>query len=549
MNALQKRAVPDGTAAGDLQSHFREIGLREPCEVVHNPGYDELFEDETDHRLRGLARGRETDLGAVSVRTGRFTGRSPRDRYVVRDALTADLVWWKEPGRKGGNQAIDGRQWAAVKSVAVKGASKRRLYVVDCFCGASPSSRLAVRFILSVAWQAHFVRNMFLRPTPAELEEFEPEFTVVNSSAAPDRDWAEHGLNSETFVAINLSERMMVIGGTWYAGEMKKGIFSVMNFLLPQRGIASMHCSANVGSYGSTCLIFGLSGTGKTTLSSDRTRSLIGDDEHGWDDSGVFNLEGGCYAKTANLDRGREPEIHAAIRRDALLENVAVDRKGRVDFFDTSLTENGRASYPINHLENIVRPSAGPPASRVIFLSADAYGVLPPISTLEGDQALYYFMSGFTAKVAGTELGVNQPTVTFSPCFGAPFLTLRPEAYARVLFERMKASGTRAYLVNTGWDGHGKRINLAKTRAVIHAIQSGEVDEAPADTLPMFGLHYPRDLEREGLAASDLDPVASHSTKSSWKDNAMKLVKAFTSNFASLGEMATDDLSFSGPHS
>ena len=530
-----------------LQSHLRELGIREPREVVLNPSYDEMFEHETDPSLEGLSKGQLTECGAMSVRSGEFTGRTPRDRYVVKDSQTQDKVWWKEPDRNDGNQAIDQRQWDALKSVAVRGASKDRLYVIDGYCGSSPASRLRVRFILSVAWQAHFVKNMFLRPSPEELVDFEPDFTVINSSASADKDWRKHGLNSEAFVAINLSERMMVIGGTWYAGEMKKGIFSVMNYLLPSQGMAAMHCSANIGADGTTSIMFGLSGTGKTTLSSDSGRALIGDDEHGWDDAGVFNLEGGCYAKTIDLDPRMEPEIYTAIRRNALLENVAVDAKGRIDFADTSITENGRASYPIDHLDNIALPSMGAPATHVIFLAADAYGVLPPVSKLEDDQALYYFMSGFTAKVAGTELGVDKPSATFSPCFGSPFLTLHPEVYAKILLKRMRAAGSHAYLVNTGWDGSGQRMSLAKTRSVIRAIQSGEVDHAPTTTLPMFNLSYPSDLS--GLGTSELDPAASHSTASSWKDNAIKLATAFASNFANL-DCATDeeDLSFFGPH-
>ena len=531
-----------------LVSSLRELGVKEPAEVVHNPSYEELFRHETDPGLSGLERTRLTEFGAVSVSTGRFTGRTPSDRYVVRDEGTADSVWWKEPGKAGGNQPIDRRQWDALKSVAIGGVSRDRVYVVDGFCGARARTRLKVRFIVSVAWQAHFVKNMFLRPTPEELEGFEPDFTVVNSSSAVNGNWREHGLNSEAFVAINLSERMMVIGGTWYAGEMKKGIFSVMNYLLPTKGVAAMHCSANIGADGETSVLFGLSGTGKTTLSSDRGRAMIGDDEHGWDDEGVFNLEGGCYAKTVNLDPAQEPEIHSAIKRDALLENVAVDGDGKVDFADTGITENGRASYPIDHLENIARPdSVGPPANHVIFLAADAYGVLPPVARLEDDQALYYFLSGFTAKVAGTELGVDKPSATFSPCFGSPFLTLPPETYTKVLMERMRQTGAHAYLVNTGWDGSGERISLAKTRSVVRAIQSGDVDHAPAATLPMFNLSYPKDLP--GLGASDLDPVASHPTSSSWKDNAGELARAFMSNFADLGGlMASEELAFFGPH-
>ncbi|PYG47921.1 phosphoenolpyruvate carboxykinase (ATP) [Pantoea sp. AG1095] len=517
----------NGLTSQDLAS----MGISGTTEVVYNPDFDTLFQEETRPELEGYARGILTQSGAIAVDTGIFTGRSPKDKYIVRDDTTRDTLWWNDVGNgKNDNQPLSQETWQALKDRCTQQLSGKRLFVIDAFCGANPDTRLSVRFVMEVAWQAHFVKNMFIRPSEAELAEFKPDFVVMNAAQCTNPDWQAQGLHSENFVAFNLTERMQLIGGTWYGGEMKKGLFAIMNYLLPLKGIASMHCSANVGKAGDVAVFFGLSGTGKTTLSTDPDRQLIGDDEHGWDDDGVFNFEGGCYAKTINLSEQAEPEIYRAIRRNALLENVVVRADGSVDYADGSKTENTRVSYPIEHIENIVQPvSKAGHAKRVIFLTADAFGVLPPVSRLTPEQTQYHFLSGFTAKLAGTERGVTQPTPTFSACFGAAFLTLHPTQYSDVLVKRMEAAGAQAYLVNTGWNGSGKRISLKDTRAIINAILAGELDEVETDTLPVFNLQMPKELPQVDSAI--LDPRRSWPTEAAWQQAAQDLAQRFITNF------------------
>ncbi len=506
-------------------------GINDTSEIIYNPDYDFLFKEETAPGLEGFERGQVTELGAVNVDTGIFTGRSPKDKYIVRDDTTRDTVWWADQGKgKNDNQPLTQEVWSALKDLVTQQLSGKRLFIIDAFCGANPDSRLKVRFITEVAWQAHFVKNMFIRPDEAELEHFEPDFIVMNGAKCTNPNWQKQGLNSENFVAFNLTERIQLIGGTWYGGEMKKGMFSVMNYLLPLKGIASMHCSANVGEKGDVAIFFGLSGTGKTTLSTDPKRKLIGDDEHGWDDDGVFNFEGGCYAKTIKLSKEAEPDIYGAITRDALLENVVVSKDGKIDFDDNSKTENTRVSYPIYHINNIVKPvSKAGHATKVIFLTADAFGVLPPVSRLTADQTQYHFLSGFTAKLAGTERGVTEPTPTFSACFGAAFLTLHPTQYAEVLVKRMQAAGAQAYLVNTGWNGTGKRISIQNTRAIIDAILNGKIDEAETFTLPVFNLAVPTELP--GVDTHILDPRNTYANQEQWEEKAHDLAQRFVANF------------------
>ena len=507
-------------------------GIHQATEIVHNPSYEQLFIEETRADLPALERGTLTTLGAVNVDTGEFTGRSPKDKYIVRDDTTRDTVWWSDSGTgKNDNQPLSPEVWQHLKTLVGNQLSGKRLFVVDAFCGANADTRLKVRFITEVAWQAHFVKNMFIRPSDEELQNFEPDFVVMNGAKCTNPDWKQQGLHSENFVAFNLTERIQLIGGTWYGGEMKKGLFSIMNYLLPLQGIASMHCSANVGEQGDVAVFFGLSGTGKTTLSTDPKRQLIGDDEHGWDDDGVFNFEGGCYAKTIKLSPQAEPEIYQAIRRDALLENVQVLADGSIDFDDSGKTENTRVSYPINHIENIVKPvSKAGHAKKIIFLTADAFGVLPPVSRLTPEQTQYHFLSGFTAKLAGTERGITTPTPTFSACFGAAFLTLHPTQYAEVLVKRMEAAGAQAYLVNTGWNGSGKRISIKDTRGIIDAILNGEIEHADTFTLPIFGLAVPKALP--GVDPSILDPRKTYADESLWQEKAQDLAQRFIDNFA-----------------
>ena len=516
-----------GTLADVLS--LEHYGIHHVTDIVRNPSYEQLFAEETNPALSGYERGIVTKLGAVKVDTGVFTGRSPKDKYLVMDDLTRDTVWWSNGG-KNDNKPISPEVWSHLKSLVQEELSGKRLFVIDGFCGAHADTRLKVRIITEVAWQAHFAKNMFIRPTDAELADFEPDFVVLNGSKCTNPQWKDQGLNSENFVAFNLTEKMQVIGGTWYGGEMKKGMFSIMNYLLPRRGIASMHCSANVGPDGDVAVFFGLSGTGKTTLSTDPKRALIGDDEHGWDDEGVFNFEGGCYAKTIKLSKEAEPDLYNAIRRDALLENVTVDADGNVDFDDGSRTENTRVSYPLYHIDNIVKPvSAAGHATKVIFLTADAFGVLPPVSKLTKDQTQYHFLSGFTAKLAGTERGITEPQPTFSACFGKAFLTLHPTQYGQELVKRMEAAGAEAYLVNTGWNGSGKRISIKDTRAIIDAILDGSIERAQMTTLPIFNLAMPVDLPN--VNPHILDPRDTYASLEEWENKAQDLGQRFIRNF------------------
>lgn len=511
-----------------LKIDLNYYGIKHVKDVIYNPSYAQLFEEETRDDLEGFEAGTVTELNAVAVDTGVFTGRSPRDKYFVKDNITRDTLWWAEHGDND-NKAITPEIWQHLKNRVSSQLSNKRLFIVDTFCGANENTRLKVRFITEVAWQAHFVKNMFIRPSAQELEQYQPDFIVLNGSKTNNPDWQQQGLNSENFVAFNMTERMQIIGGTWYGGEMKKGIFSVMNYLLPLQGIAAMHCSANVGS-NNAALFFGLSGTGKTTLSTDSKRALIGDDEHGWDDSGVFNFEGGCYAKVINLSPQHEPDIYNAIRRDALLENVVVNKMGKIDFSDSSKTENTRVSYPIQHISNIVKPisRAGHP-SKVVFLCADAFGVLPAVSILTPEQAEYYFLSGFTAKLAGTERGITEPTPTFSACFGKAFLSLHPTKYAEVLAKRMQASSATAYLVNTGWNGTGQRISIKDTRRIIDAILDDSIDKSDFQKLPIYNLAVPISLP--GIRGQILDPRASYPEATHWQTKARHLAELFIDNF------------------
>lgn len=506
-----------------------QYGINDVDEIYYNLSYDELFKHETDPALEGYESGTLTTLDAINVDTGIFTGRSPKDKYIVRDITSEDTVWWSTIG-KNDNKPISPEVWQHLHNIVVNQFAGKRLYVVDAYCGANDDTRLNVRFIVEVAWQAHFVKNMFIRPKEDELRNFKPDFVVLNASKAINPDWKAQGLNSENFVAFNLTDRMAFIGGTWYGGEMKKGIFSMMNYFLPLKGIASMHCSANMGNDGDVAIFFGLSGTGKTTLSADPKRKLIGDDEHGWDDEGVFNFEGGCYAKCINLSKENEPDIYRAIRRDALLENVVIKEDGNPDFADASKTENTRVSYPIYHIDNIVKPvSKGGHATKVIFLTADAFGVLPPVAKLTADQTKYHFLSGFTAKLAGTERGVTTPQPTFSACFGNAFLTLHPTRYAIELVKRMEKVNAKAYLVNTGWNGTGKRISIKDTRAIIDAILDGSIDQAKTHTLPYFNLEIPYELN--GVNTNVLDPRNTYANPAEWNEKAADLAKRFIDNF------------------
>jgi phosphoenolpyruvate carboxykinase (ATP) len=515
----------DAKIKADLASY----GITDVNEVFYNISYEDLFEHETDPNLEGFAKGVVTDTGAVSVDTGIFTGRSPKDKYIVMDDVSKDTVWWSTQG-KNDNRPLEPAKWDKLKKIASNQLTGKKLYVMDAYAGANADTRLNVRFVVEVAWQAHFVKNMFIRPSEEELKTFEPDFVVLTASKTVNPDWKEMGMNSENFVVFNLSERMALIGGSWYGGEMKKGIFTMMNYYLPLKGIAAMHCSANVGKEGDVAIFFGLSGTGKTTLSADPKRALIGDDEHGWDDDGVFNFEGGCYAKCINLSKENEPDIYNAIKRDALLENLVIREDKSIDFADKSKTENTRVSYPIYHIENIVKPvSKAGHAKKVIFLTADAFGVLPPVSKLSSDQTKYHFLSGFTAKLAGTELGVTTPQPTFSACFGNAFLALHPTKYAIELVKRMEASGAHAYLVNTGWNGSGKRISIKDTRAIIDAILDGSIDKAPTKTIPLFNLEVPTTLDRvdDGI----LDPRDTYKNAADWEEKARNLAKMFIDNF------------------
>ena len=527
-----------------------QYGITNVRQIIYNPSYEELYSAETDSSLTGYEKGQLTELGAINVMTGEYTGRSPKDKYFVMDDVTKDTIWWTSEKYANDNKPLSQKSWEVVKKIATDELSDRTVYVVDAFCGANKNSRLKIRFIMEVAWQAHFVKNMFIRPTDEELAEFgEPDFVVLNASKAKIENFEQLGMNSQTGVVFNLTEKMQVIINTWYGGEMKKGMFSYMNYLLPLQGIASMHCSANTNEKGETAIFFGLSGTGKTTLSTDPRRQLIGDDEHGWDDDGIFNFEGGCYAKVINMDKEAEPEIYQAICKDALLENVTVDANGNIDFADKSVTENTRVSYPIYHIENIVKPiSKASHANKVIFLSADAFGVLPPVSILTPEQTQYYFLSGFTAKLAGTERGIKEPTPTFSSCFGAAFLSLHPTKYAKELVRKMQQTGNAtAYLVNTGWNGTGKRISIKDTRAIINAILDGSIDNASSKMIPYFHLKVPTSLPH--VDTKILDPRDTYEDVSQWDVKAKHLAESFVINFRKfadneLGEKLTE----AGPH-
>ncbi len=516
------------------QIDLTKYGITGVTEVVYNPSYELLYNEEMKEDLTGDEKGQLTELDAVNVMTGIYTGRSPKDKFIVMDENSKDTVWWNTPEYPNDNHEMSQDTWKVVKELAVKELCDKRLFVVDAFCGANKDSRMAVRFIMEVAWQAHFVKNMFIQPTEEELASFEPNFVVYTASKAKVENFKELGINSETCVAFNITSREQVILNTWYGGEMKKGMFSMMNYYLPLQGMASMHCSANTDMEGkNTAIFFGLSGTGKTTLSTDPKRLLIGDDEHGWDDNGVFNFEGGCYAKVIDLDKESEPDIYNAIRRDALLENVTVDAEGKIDFHDKSVTENTRVSYPINHIENIAQKvnkiSSGPDAENVIFLSADAFGVLPPVSVLTPEQTKYYFLSGFTAKLAGTERGITEPTPTFSACFGQAFLELHPTKYAEELVKKMEKSGAKAYLVNTGWNGTGKRITIKDTRGIIDAILNGDIKNAETKTIPYFNFEVPTALP--GVDTGILDPRDTYADASEWETKAKDLSERFIKNF------------------
>ena len=508
-----------------------KYGITNVQDIIYNPSYDVLYEHEMNPNLTGFEKGQLTELGAINVMTGIYTGRSPKDKFFVMDNTTKDTIWWTSEEYKNDNKPLSEKSWGVIKDIATKALSNKTLYVVDAFCGANESTRLKLRFIMEVAWQAHFVKNMFIRPTEEELANFgEPDFVIVNASKAKAENYKELGLNSETAIVFNLTEKMQIILNSWYGGEMKKGMFSYMNYLLPLQGIASMHCSANTNSKGETAIFFGLSGTGKTTLSTDSKRQLIGDDEHGWDDDGIFNFEGGCYAKVINLDKDAEPEIYSAIKKDALLENVTVDKDGKIDFADKSVTENTRMSYPIYHIDNIVKPvSKAGHAQKVIFLTADAFGVLPPVSILTPEQTQYYFLSGFTAKLAGTERGIVEPTPTFSSCFGAAFLSLHPTKYASELVKRMRPVGSTAYLVNTGWNGSGKRISIKDTRAIIDAILDDSISKAPTKKIAFFNLEVPTALPN--VNPQILDPRDTYSNPSQWDEKAKDLAGKFITNF------------------
>jgi len=512
-------------------SSLNELGIKNPKEIIYNPSYDELYAYELAPELEGYEKAYKTELGALNVMTGKFTGRSPKDKFIVKDDVTRDTLWWTSEKSKNDNKPTTQAVWNDLKELVLEELSGKKLYVVDTYCGANEDTRLKVRFIVEVPWQAHFVKNMFIRPTAEELETFgEPDFTVMNGCETVNKKWKEHGLNSEVFTVFNLTEKLQLIGGTWYGGEMKKGMFAMMNYYLPQKGMAAMHCSANVGKDGKTAIFFGLSGTGKTTLSTDPNRALIGDDEHGWDDEGVFNFEGGCYAKTIDLCHEAEPDIYEAIKKDALLENVTVDEKGKIDFTDGSVTQNTRVSYPIYHIDNIVKPvSKAGHANKVIFLTADAFGVMPPVSKLTPEQTKYHFLSGFTAKLAGTERGVTEPTPTFSACYGAAFLTLHPTKYGEELVKKMEEHKAEAYLVNTGWNGTGKRISIQDTRGIIDRILDGSVDKAETKIIPVFNLEVPTSLEN--VHDEILDPRDTYEDPAEWDKRAKKLAGLFAKNF------------------
>jgi phosphoenolpyruvate carboxykinase (ATP) len=510
---------------GNLIKSLEKLGITGVKEIIHNPTYEKFYQEEMSPANEGYEKGELTTSGAVSVKTGVFTGRSPKDRYIVKDSVTDNTIWWDG----NINRPTTADTFNKLKGLVAKHLSDKKLYVVDTYCGTNKDTRMKVRFVMEVAWQAHFVTNMFIRPSIYELEHYgEPDFIVINGSKVTNPNWKEQGLNSENFIMFNLTDKVQIIGGTWYGGEMKKGMFSMMNYYLPLKGMASMHCSANVGEAGDVAVYFGLSGTGKTTLSADPKRYLIGDDEHGWDDNGVFNYEGGCYAKVIDLSEEKEPDIWRAIRRDALLENVVVKPNGEVDFTDKSITENTRVSYPIYHINKIVLPSKAGHASKIIYLSADAFGVLPPVSILDEEQAQYHFLCGYTSKLAGTERGITEPQPSFSPAFGEAFLSLHPTMYSKTLVGKMKEHGAKAYLVNTGWNGTGKRISLKDTRAIIDAIIDGSIEKAPTAKVPHLNLTFPTKLEN---VSDILDPRTTYANVSDWETKAKDLGAKYIKNF------------------
>lgn len=526
---ISKSENPHITAA------LQQLGIHDWKQCFCNLSYDELFVHETDPSLQGYERGYVTTTGAIAVDTGKFTGRSPKDKYIVEEPSSKANIWWStDPCPGSDNKPLSEQTWQHLKGLCVDQLSGKKLYVMDGFCGANSQTRLSVRLVTEVAWMAHFFKNMFIRPTETELKNFKPDWTILNACKATCPDFAKYNLRSEVFVAFHIKERMTVIGGTWYGGEIKKGIFSIMNYFLPLKGIGAFHCSANMGKGGDTALFFGLSGTGKTSLSIDPKRALIGDDEHGWDNDGVFNFEGGCYAKCIGMTAEREPESFAAVRRNALLENVDLDAGGSVDFMSKKKTENTRVSYPLDHIQNIVRPvSKGGHPKYIIFLTCDAFGILPHISKLTKEQAMYHYLSGYTAKVAGTELGVTEPKAAFSSCFGQAFLLVHPTKYADILGQKMDEHGSQAYLINTGWLGGkygvGKRIPLKENRRAIDAVFSGAFDKAEFETLPIFNLQFPKTLA--GVAPETLNPRASWANAQEYDVAAQKLAKMFVDNF------------------
>ncbi|MBC7643278.1 MAG: phosphoenolpyruvate carboxykinase (ATP) [Flavobacterium sp.] len=527
---------------------LEQYGILNTIDQQYNPSYNALYEAELDPKLEGFEKGQLSELGAVNVMTGIFTGRSPKDKYIVEDDITKDTVWWTSEKAVNDNKPISQTTWNALKENTIKQLSNKKLYIIDAFCGANANTRLKVRFIMEVAWQAHFVKNMFIRPSDEELENFgEPDFVVMNASKSGFKDYAKHKLNSEVYIAFNLTEKIQLIGGTWYGGEMKKGLFSMMNYYLPLQGIASMHCSANKGENGDVAVFFGLSGTGKTTLSTDSKRALIGDDEHGWDNEGVFNFEGGCYAKTIDLSKANEPDIYGTITKDALLENVTLDINGKIDFSDGSVTQNTRVSYPINHIHNIVKPvSKAGHANKVIFLTADAFGVMPPVSKLTPEQTQYYFLSGFTAKLAGTERGVTEPTPTFSACFGKAFLSLHPTKYGEELVKKMTRHNAKAYMVNTGWNGTGNRISIKDTRAIIDSILDGSIENTDTITIPILNLEVPTTLNN--VDSGILDPRKTYENDAIWNEKAKDLGTLFVKNFVQYTQNALgENLVAAGP--
>ena len=519
------------TKKASILKSLEKHGITNVTELIYNPSYQRLREDELNPSLTGFEKGFLTELGAVNVMTGKFTGRSPKDKYIVKDAISEDTIWWNNEHSPNDNKPLSPEVWDELEEVVVAQLNNKKLYVIDGYVGANENSRLKIRFVVEVAWQAHFVKNMFVRPTDEELKNFgEPDFVILNASKTVNPNWKRQGMNSEVFTVFNLTKKMQLIGGTWYGGEMKKGMFAMMNYYLPLQGMAAMHCSANRGKNGEVAIFFGLSGTGKTTLSTDPNRALIGDDEHGWDDDGIFNFEGGCYAKTIDLDKNAEPEIFGAIKENALLENVGVSADGKIDFTDVSATQNTRVSYPIYHIENIVKPiSKAGHATKVIFLTADAFGVMPPVSILTPEQTKYHFLSGFTAKLAGTEVGVTEPQPTFSAGFGEAFLSLHPTKYAEELVKKMEKHGAKAYLVNTGWNGTGKRISIKDTRAIITSILNGDIEKAPTKQFPIFNFTIPTSLE--GADDSILDTRDTYENVAEWTKKATNLAQLFINNF------------------